>query len=481
MSLQSPLDDGIAKLREATLGTPYEGHVWLVGGAVRDALLGIQGGDLDFMVGSDTGLPANLNAPNLAKVLWDKRIADHPPVTFPRFGTAMIHITGCAVELATARTESYSKSSRKPDVRPATLLEDALRRDFTVNALYQNLHTGETTDPLEMGSQDLANRILRTPTDAHSTFAEDPLRMLRAVRFKWQLGMAYAPGLENAISTNAARLAIISTERIRDEFTKILLRPTGSEALNELLELKLLRQFAPELDALVGVEQGSFHHLKVWDHTLLVLRNLWLGADAPSLELVLAALFHDVAKPETRSVDAEGRTRFFSHEVVGAQTTRGTLRRLKYSNKEIEPVALLVKNHMRLGTADTLSSSAARRLLRDMGEELENLLRLVEADSKALRPGVRALDIAAIRERLKVVRAESPTEELKSPLTGEEIMQITGWGPGQKIGKLKAMLEEQVIEGSLLPHDREAARELCRLVSGSTDKSSDSVEGGDLP
>jgi poly(A) polymerase len=433
-------------IRKATLGTPFEGSLWLVGGAVRDELLGRP-------EPNDWDIVTELSSGELAKLLFEKGLSAVPPVTYARFGTALVRVYGADIELATARRESYAPESRKPEVEPASLQEDAYRRDFTVNALLRNLHSGELADPLGKGLSDLRAKVLRTPLDPKDTFRDDPLRMLRAVRFVWTLGFRPAEGLYEAIRAERERLGIISAERIRDELVKLLRLAEADRALEDLRATGLLGVFAPELEAMKGVTQGSFHHLDVWDHTLLVLRN----AGADDISVSLAALLHDVGKPQTRSVDQNGEIRFFQHERVGEKLAREVLGRLRFSSEEIERVAKLVRNHMRLMTAAELTPAAVRRLARDLGPELGRLLDLVEADLTGLRPGVMAMDMAAIRSRIHEVLEATPAEKLASPLGGQEIMALTGTGPGPAIGRIKTWLLEAVLEGRIKPEDRRAA------------------------
>lgn len=441
-------------LREATAGSEYENRLWLVGGYVRDELLGRNApGDVDIVTESD--------AVRLASWLYE-RGASAPPVVYPRFGTAMVRVQGVNVELVSARRESYESHSRKPSVEPASLLDDARRRDFTANALMRNLHSGQLYDPLGVGQSDLEAKLLRTPLDPAATFHDDPLRMLRAVRFVWQLGFSPAPGLYEAIRVEARRLAVISAERIQGELNKMLLLPDADRALRDLMDTGQIPVFAPELEAMVGVTQGSYHHLDVWSHSLLVLRNAGSG----DLLLSLAALLHDIGKPQTRFVDEHGNIRFFGHEGVGEKMAKELLGRLKYPGDTIGKVALLVKNHMRLGSAPELTPAAARRLVRDLNGELERLLALVEADAAGLAPGVRRLDLSQIQAEVARVRIATPREMLDSPLTGEEIMALTGLGAGPEIGRLKHALQEMVLEGELAPSDKAQAKEAVLRLLG---------------
>lgn len=437
----------IDALAAATRDTPFEGRLWLVGGAVRDSLLGRS-------VPTDFDVVAEGSAPDLAAFLRERGVTSIEPVVYPRFGTALVRIEGVDVELVTARSESYEPESRKPEVRPASLEEDARRRDFTVNTLLRNVHSGEVRDPLGTGLEDLETRLLRTPLDPTATFRDDPLRMLRAVRFRWQLGFEFAPGLEEAVRAERGRLAIVSAERYRDELLRMLRFREADQCLAELMRLGLFEHRLPELEAMVGVDQGAYHHLDVWEHSLLVVRNAGPG----DLVLTLAALLHDVGKPRTRTVDEHGATRFFGHETVGERMTRDILDRLRVPRAVSEPVARLVRGHMRLGSAPVFTASAARRLLRDLGDDTGRLLALVEADAAALKPGLQTIDLAPIRRRLEEVEAATPRDTLVSPLSGVEIMETRGLEPGPEVGRWKRLLTEQVLEGVLEPDDKVAAR-----------------------
>ncbi len=430
----------------ATRSTSFEGDLFLVGGAVRDELLGRQ-------QGSDLDLVTRQSSAELAQLLWDRGVSSIPPVTYERFGTAMVRVAGVNVEIVTARRESYSEESRKPAVEAATFLEDAERRDFTINTLQRDIFSGELIDRLGVGLADLRSKVIRTTLDPAKTFFDDPLRMLRAVRFRWQLGFEPATGLYAAIRQEAKRLEIISAERIRDEWLKMLALPTASACMQDLMDLGLLEHFAPEFVAMVGCEQGKYHHKDVWDHTLLVLDHL---PNASSI-LKLAALFHDIGKASTRTVDEHGDTRFFRHEVVGEAMTREVMKRLKFGTSDIDAVAKLVKNHMRLGTAQVFSASAARRIVRDLGEQLPDLLELVEADASSLRPGVRVIDVHAIRDQIESVAMEQPKSGFECPISGARIMQLCNLASGPEVGRIKAAITEAILDGKFSADDIAAA------------------------
>lgn len=399
----------------------------------------------------------------LALFLYTSGVSSIRPVIYSRFGTALVRVGDANVEIVTARRESYSPESRKPEVAPATLLEDAKRRDFTINTLLRNLHTGEVLDPLGVGMRDLRERMLRTPLDPEMTFNDDPLRMLRAVRFRWRLDLTPAEGLYEAIRRRRTRLRIVSAERIRNELVLMLEHPAAAEALADLMDLGLLDLFLPEMKECVGVDQGDYHTRPVWEHTLDVVRNATAYGD---LRVTLAALFHDVGKPRTRTVDREGRVRFFGHERLGAEMTRAAMTRLRFSRDKAEQVATLVLNHMRLGSMEVFTSTAARRLVRDLGELVDPLIKLCRADAAAIRAGPPRADFDEIERRVAEVRANATPKQLKSPLTGGEVMALLGIKEGPEVGKWLRRLDEAVLEGAIAPNDKETAREwLLRTAS----------------
>lgn len=450
----------VEAIAKATLGTKWAGKLWLVGGAVRDALLHISGHpDIDIVLES--------SASELAQFLFQNGISKIAPVTYPRFGTALVHIAGQQVELVTARKESYDKESRKPEVEPATLYEDALRRDFTINALLKNVHSGEINDPLGQGISDLEKKILRTPIAPATTFHDDPLRILRAIRLKNRFDLTPAPGLYEAITQERERLRIISQERIRDELIKMLLHETAAQSLRELMQLGLLELFAPEFLEGLNVDQGSYHTKDVWNHTLDVV-DAAAHKDEKNLLIMLGALFHDIGKPRTRTVDPEGRIRFFGHEKTGAEMTFDILLRLKFSRQTAADVACIVGNHMRLGSAIPFTLSAARRLIRDLGDLLEPLLVVCESDANALRAAPKGIDFKDVRRKIAKALEDSPKNELQSPLTGNEIMDALDLRPGPEVGRIKEWLTEAVLEGKLKAGDKDTAREMIRRPPGKT-------------
>jgi poly(A) polymerase len=413
-------------------------QAWVVGGYVRDMLLGREHPDLDIVVESGAGLELATRFAEIAGV--------GPPVTFERFGTAQVTLPGHIVEFVSARAESYPADSRKPDVRPATLDEDLRRRDFTINTLLMDFD-GKIQDRLGTGRADLQARILRTAADPKQTFSDDPLRMLRAVRFAAQLGFELAPELPPAMRQMKGRLMppVISIERVADELRKMLISERPRVALELLDAAELLEVVLPEVAACKGVKQGGHHTHDVFGHTLLAV-----GFTPPDLTVRLAALFHDVGKPATAQPDGS----FTGHEEVGAGMAREALERLRFSQREIDDVVVLVRLHLRpVYYRSEWSDGAVRRLARDAGPLLDKLMAVARADLRASAyPEPEKVD--ELEARLAAVLAEQPSR-LSSPVDGEDIMRVRHIPPGPEVGRIKERLAELVMDGQIEP-SREA-------------------------
>jgi poly(A) polymerase len=413
--------------------TELGAKAWIVGGYVRDRLLGRPHLDLDLVVEDGDALEMAQHVSKLAGA--------PPPVTFERFGTAQVTLPGRLVEFVNARAESYAPDSRKPDVRRATLQEDLRRRDFTVNTLLMDLD-GNVHDPLG-ARKDLEAKVLRTPADPTQTFNDDPLRMLRGIRFAAELGFTLSPELLPAMRQLRSRLAppVISVERTADELRKMLESPRPRLALELLDEAGLLEVILPEIAACKGVAQTGYHTHDVYGHTLLTVEHT-----EPELLLRLAALFHDVGKPKT----AKGDGTFIGHDEVGAEMARTVLDRLRFSQREIETVTRLVRLHLRpVFYKSEWSDGAVRRLARDAGPLLARLMALARADIAASAyPHPEKLD--ELQARLDAVHDERPSR-LEPLISGEEIMRLRGIGPGPEVGRIKQKLEEMVIDGEIPP------------------------------
>ncbi len=454
------MDDVIDKLRIAASRPPYQGNVYLVGGYLRDKQLG-------FPPGDDLDLVLEQDAVAFAYMLHDTGVSTHFPVTYPRFGTAMVHIADSLgtlhqVELVTARNESYLESSRKPDVRAGTLRDDVFRRDFTVNTLLENIHTGEVLDITGCAFSDLTARILRTPLDPQVTFFDDPLRMLRAVRFAAKLDFAVEAQTFYGMQRWAERLqsAAIADERIRDEFVKIVMLPGTrfAKGMRLLLQTGLLHQFMWDMEPMVGCAQGGWHVHDVWDHSLAAVEIL--PNNAP-LAVRLATLWHDIGKPEVRTEDGNG-IHFYGHAELGAEKVRTMMRRLHFSNDEIRDTVLLVALHMKPGQyTDEWSDAAIRRFMREQAGLRDQLLTVVQCDQGSMRlPQANRDRLKSLLRRVAEQQAAMDVEALNSPLDGREIMEILQITGGPLVAKAKNFLTDKVVDGVLNQQDKVGARRL---------------------
>ena len=434
------LIDAVAEAASAA-GT----EVYLVGGFVRDRLLGREVKDIDLLAVNDDGTAV------LAAVA--RRFGWAPPQRFERFGTGQVRGSGFVVEVVRARAESYDAASRKPDVRPGTLEEDIWRRDFTVNALCQTLD-GRVIDVTGRGLDDLRAGVLRTPLDPLLTFSEDPLRMFRAARFAAQLGFVTAPGLTAVMARMAGRSVILSAERVAEELRRLLLAEHPRAGLDLLRDGGLLAAWFPELEAMVGVEQGGYHIYDVFDHTTHTVAGV--PAD---LVTRLAALLHDVGKPPTHAIDGRGRHIFYDHPSVGAAIATSLLTRLRFSNDEVAATALLVRNHLRpiQYQPDEWGDAAVRRLVRDIGEQRTRLLEVARADTHASSyPDTDAID--DLEQRMERLDAGGAVSHLRPPVDGTAILALApGRPPGPWVGRVQRAIEEAVLDGAIPPGDGGAA------------------------
>ncbi|MDQ6847203.1 MAG: CCA tRNA nucleotidyltransferase [Candidatus Dormibacteraeota bacterium] len=436
------------QLIEAIADAAAAAHIetYLVGGFVRDRLLGREGKDIDLLAVGDDG--TRILADIAHRFDWPQ------PQRFERFGTGQVRGGGFVVEVVRARAESYDASSRKPDVRPGTLEEDISRRDFTVNALCQTLD-GRIIDITGRGLDDLRHHVLRTPLDPEQTFSEDPLRMFRAARFAAQLGFTTAPGLTAAMSRMARRSEILSAERIAEELRRLLTSEHPRAGLEILRDGGLLAVWLPQLEAMVGVEQGGFHIYDVFDHSAHTV-----AAASPDLVTRLAALLHDVGKPPTHAVDEHGKHTFYDHPGVGAAIATDMLSRLRFSNDEIAATALLVRHHLRpiQYRPREWGDAAVRRLVRDIGDQRGRLLELARADTHASSfPDTDAID--ELEERMARLDAGGAVSHLRAPVDGNEIVRLAGGRrPGPWVGRVQRAVEEAVIDGAIPPGDADAAR-----------------------
>ena len=445
----------------------FKGKVFIAGGYVRDELLGFDPKDIDLVVELPNG--------GIDFATWICKEngvykAGSNPVVYPKFGTAKFQLYGVVhkgqdlsdieIECVMTRKEKYtSAQGRKPDVSPGTLKDDVERRDFTVNSMLKDLTTGEIVDLTGMGKKDLKAGVIRTPLDPDVIFNEDPLRMLRAVRFtvkyNWKLPMF----MIRSMKKNAGKLQKISAERIRDELNKMLVTKHPDKAIRLLQITGLNKHVAPELDILRGMGQNKYHDKDVMKHTLAVLKGV-----PASLEARLAALFHDIGKGTTRSV-VDGTVHFYQHEEVSAELARSIMKRLKYPNDIIEKVVVAVANHMRTKSAGdeaNMSDKALRKLSRKLGDHLETTLQLIDADNRAHHPDYNMPNqVANIRKRLEKLKPVT-SASAKLPINGKDIMRELGIKGGPWIGKLLALVQDEHDGDPTL--SRERALELVRVA-----------------
>jgi poly(A) polymerase len=429
-------------------------ELYLVGGAVRDALLGKTDIDLDF---------ATSARPGTTMSVIDELHIGKPYRVGEKFGTIGVRLPDRVLEITTYRSaERYEAGSRKPTVQFGdSLMEDLRRRDFTINAIAQNARTGEIIDPLG-GRPDLERGLIRAVGDPAERFREDPLRLLRGVRFATRLGFEIERATRDAMLTEAPSLRFISRERVRDEYTAMLLGPEPARSLTLLRELTLLDYSVPELLGLASMpDHGPFHPLSLWDHTMRVVAEV-----PPQLPVRWAAVLHDIAKPATRTHEPSGRPRFFHHEEVGAEIARRVLASLRYSNGEIDQVALLVETHMQLHSySPEWSDGAVRRLVLRLGALIEPAIALARADAAGhslTGDSASSGKYLELERRIEMLgRQPAPPQ---SPVSGDDLIRRYGRPPGPWIRPIKEAICDAILDGELDEGDVEGAWRIADAV-----------------
>jgi poly(A) polymerase len=429
--------------------------VYVVGGWVRDIFLARRSVDIDIVVvGSGIELAAEV-----ATIIDRKRFLK----VYKNFGTAMLNYQGYQLEFVGARKESYREDSRKPIVEDGTLEEDMSRRDFTINALAVSLNKkdfGKLIDPFG-GVRDIENKIIRTPLEPDITYSDDPLRMMRAIRFASQLNFEIERSSFDSIMRNAHRLAIVSIERVMEEFNKIMLCDQPGKGIRMLRAAGLLKQFFPELEAMHGVEtvngkahkDNFFHTIQVVDKLAERSNDLWIR---------WAALLHDIAKPVTKRFDESAGWTFHGHEYVGQKMVKEIFRRLKLPmNEKMRFVQKLVLLHLRpiALTESIVTDSAVRRLLFEAGDDIDDLMMLCEADITSANPDKvkkYLANFSHVRRKLKETEEKDRLRNWQPPVSGDDIMQTFGISPCKEVGIIKTAIREAILEGDINNNREEA-------------------------
>jgi len=426
-----------------------------VGGYVRDMIIGKGAGgkDIDVVVVGD-GVKF---ARKVAEFLGGKDL-----VVYNNFGTAMLMVEDRKIEFVGARKESYKKYSRKPSVETGTLEDDLARRDFTVNAIAIALNSenfGEVIDPFN-GIEDLGKKLLRTPLDPVKTFDDDPLRIMRAVRFASQLGFTIEQNVLEAAKKMVHRLKIVSQERITDEFLKTISTEKPSIGLQLMYDIGILHIILPEVANLAGIEQREeYHHKDVFYHTLQVVDNIAKISD--NLWLRIAALFHDIGKPKTKMFKQDAGWTFYGHEELGARMAKEIFRRMRFPLEHLPYVEKLIRLHLRPQALvdDKVTDSAIRRLMFEAGNDIDDLITLCKADITSKNQKLIAQVLSNYERLVKKMEEVEERDRIRNwqpPLRGDEIMNICALQEGPIVGILKDEITDAILEGKI-PNEHDAA------------------------
>jgi len=442
MNMPERYKDIVSKITAAALDLGVD--VYIVGGFVRDIVMGREPKDLDIMVNSDKGGISFANE-------LIKRYNYSGYTMFPRFGTAQLNMGGELVEFVMPREEFYFEDSRKPDTKFNGNIElDALRRDFAMNSLFLKVNNNTLLDLTGHGKSDIEDKIISITDKGNEDliFTQDPLRMLRAIRFACQLDFSIDEAVIKSIIKNADKIKTISAERIREELNKILISSLPSKGINLLRELGLSKFILPEIETLDMEQPPEYHHKDVYQHTLMVLSNT-----KKDLILRWSALLHDIGKPVKRTIE-EDKIHFYEHEKASADIALRILYRLKFSNEEIDAITFIVKNHMRPHTyEDNWTDSAVRRFIRDMDKYLPQIIDIVKADITSANPlKVQKFlgYVSNLENRISTLEEKAKSTEIKPLINGNELQSIFDKPAGRWIREIHEKLLEKQLENPMM-------------------------------
>lgn len=457
--MQLELQDNIftkclCEIQRAIKNTKWENHVFLVGGAVRDTIMGMPIKDIDLAIDFENG---GIDFANWMTKEYGCQNTNSNPIVYPKFGTASFRLSSCyslrdvQIECVQTRKEQYhEENGRHPDTSFGSIIEDAQRRDLTINALYLNLSNMELIDPTNKGLNDIKNKQLVTPSDASIVFNDDPLRMLRVIRFASRYGWAIEKNTWLGIIKNAYKIQTISQERITDEINKILVSSCVTHGLKELYRSGLMALILPSIHKLVGLKQNKFHFGDAFEHTLSVVDKV-----QPTLLHRLAALFHDVGKSETQTYSIDG-IHFYNHQHIGANMVEDILHTMKYPNKDIKAIKCVVKHHMRFKEYKDRcpSNKVLRRFVGEVDAEYQDLLLdVIDADNKSHNAKYNLPNqIRLIRNKLKELKEEkdNSTLDVKIPINGKDIMKKFNLKPSPFVGELLTIAKNAWLDDETL-------------------------------
>jgi poly(A) polymerase len=444
MTFDVEKNDTLRMIRDAITGTEFAGRVFVAGGFVRDFVMGRPSKDIDLVVNLPQG------GIRLATLLKEKCGATDLHL-FERFGTAQVVLNGEDVEMVMTRAETYTEGSRNPEVEFADLKADVMRRDFTINTLLINLMDGQVLDITGRGFADIEDGLIDVTVDSNVVFNDDPLRMLRAVRFMSQLNFRVSGYVMAGIRENVNKISFISKERIRDEFMKLLAGGNAVDAIRILVHTGLINCILPELRNMIGVDHGKYHIKDPFEHTMDVVSRVNDGDPV----LVLVALLHDLGKPSTISFSDDG-AHFYNHETKSAQIAREFLLRLKFPNDVVEDVVMMVANHMAFASSmEKPSAKHVRRVVRIFGDrdKFNRFMKLVGADMKP-NPRVIRRDFNIVDEVFAILKRDDEAGvTVRAPVSGNDVMNAFGIPSGPEVGRLLSVANEAFLENPNLTKD----------------------------